>query len=140
VAGAQVEAGRAELAFEAAALRETAEAVERALGLLGRTVPRRPITFYLLTAWEGLIQVLHTYFPRLFVGRRPLSAGAADLLAARLYSRLGYAYWHQRDPIACLWTHLRHLNLAERYPPTRELGQAYSEHGAAMTLLGRFPR
>src|SRR5262249_15738295 len=92
------------------------------------------------TAWEGLIQVLHTYFPRLFVGRRPLSAGAADLLAARLYSRLGYAYWHRRDPSACLWTHLRHLNLAERYPPTRELGQAYSEHGVAMTLLGRFRR
>jgi tetratricopeptide (TPR) repeat protein len=75
----------------------------------------------------------------LFVGRRAISAGAADLLAA-LYSRLGYAYWHQRDPIACLWTHLRHLNLAERYPPTRELGQAYSEHGVAMTLLGRFRR
>jgi len=62
------------------------------------------------------------------------------LLAARLYSRLAYAYWFQRDPIAVLWTHLRHLNLAERYPPTRELAQAYSEHGVAMTLLGRFRR
>src|SRR5262249_9562322 len=139
-ARAQVESRLAELAFERGDLKETAEAVERALCLLGMTVPRRPATSYVRTAWEGLIQVLHTCFPRLFVGRRSLSAGAADLLAARLYSRLGYAYWHQRDPIACLWTHLRHLNLAERYPPTRELGQAYSEHGAAMTLLGRFPR
>jgi tRNA A-37 threonylcarbamoyl transferase component Bud32/tetratricopeptide (TPR) repeat protein len=133
-------AAEAELAFETGDLKETAEAVERALHLLGRTVPPRPITFSLLTAWEGLIQVLHTYLPRLFVGRCPLSAGAADLLATRLYSRLGYAYWFQRDPIAVLWTHLRHLNLAERYPPTRELAQAYSEHGVAMTLLGWFRR
>src|SRR6516162_80313 len=139
-ARAHVESRLAELAFERGDLKETAEAVERALHLLGMTVPRRPITFYLLTAWEGLIQVLHTYFPRLFVARRPLSAGAADLLAARLYSRLSYAYWFQRDPIAVLWTHLRHLNLAERYPPTRELAQAYSQHGPAMTLFGWFRR
>src|SRR5262249_35439787 len=139
-ARAHVEGRLAELAFERGDLKETAEAVERALRLLGRTVPRRPITFYLLTAWEGLIQVLHTYLPRWFVARRPLSAGAADLLAARLYSRLAYAYWFQRDPITVLWTHLRHLNLAERYPPTRELAQAYSEHGPAMTLVGWFRR
>jgi hypothetical protein len=78
--------------------------------------------------------------PRLFVARRPLSAGAADLLAARLYSRLGYAYWFQRDPIAMVWTHLRQLNLAERYPPTRELAQAYSQHGPAMTPFGLLRR
>ena len=34
-----------------------------------------------------------------------------------------------------LWTHLRSLNLAERYPPTPEIAQAYSEHAPAMMLL-----
>src|SRR5439155_10596750 len=40
----------------------------------------------------------------------------------------------------CLWGHLREMNLAERYPPTLELAQAYSEHAPAMTLLPYFSR
>src|SRR5262249_62370959 len=43
-------------------------------------------------------------------------------------------------PSAARCTHLRPPNLPGRSPPTRELGQAYSEHGVAMTLLGRFRR
>jgi tetratricopeptide (TPR) repeat protein len=39
-----------------------------------------------------------------------------------------------------LWTHLRGMNLAERYPPTLELAQAYSEHAPAMTLIPYFGR
>ena len=81
------------------------------------------------------MQVLHTLLPRWFVGRRPLDHPdrERDLLAARLYSRLGHAYWFARGKIPTLWAALRVMNLAERYPPTLELAQAYSDHAPVMT-------
>src|SRR5262249_38282775 len=54
--------------------------------------------------------------------------------------RLAYAYWFGRGRIPSLWAHLREMNLAERYPPTLELAQAYSEHAPAMSLVGYFSR
>jgi two-component system sensor kinase len=61
-------------------------------------------------------------------------------LVAKLYSRLAYAYWFARGATPTLWAHLRELNLAERYPPSRELGQAYANHSAVMTMLPYFKR
>src|SRR5207244_990864 len=84
---------------------------------------------------EVAVQVLHTWAPRLFLARRAPQDAGSDLLVARLHSRLTYAYWCVRGNVPTLWTHLRELNLAERYPPTRELAQAYSEHGPAMSLV-----
>ncbi|HXE73003.1 MAG TPA: ATP-binding protein, partial [Candidatus Nitrosotenuis sp.] len=71
--------------------------------------------------------------------RRP-EPGCEDLAAARLYSRLAYAYWFNRGTWATLWAHMRELNLAERYPGTAELAQACSEHAPAMTMLPWFGR
>jgi hypothetical protein len=62
------------------------------------------------------------------------------LLAARLCTRLAYAYWFERGRLAILWTNLKAMNLAERYPPSPELAQAYSIHAPAMTLLGWYRR
>ena len=67
------------------------------------------------------------------VGRR--RNAIIDLLASRFHGRLGYAWWFERGKLATLWTHLRSLNLAERYPPGPEMAQAYSEHAPAMMLL-----
>ena len=53
----------------------------------------------------------------------------------RFHGRLGYAWWFERGKVATLWTHLRSLNIAERYPPTAELAQAYSKHAPAMMLI-----
>ena len=60
--------------------------------------------------------------------------------AARLSQRLGYAYWFARGRVPSLWAHLRELNLAERYPASPELAQAYSEHAPAMSLIPYFRR
>ncbi len=64
----------------------------------------------------------------------------AEQEALHLHSRLAYAYWFTQGKVPCLWTHLREMNLAERYPPTAELAQAYSEHGPVMTMLPWFHR
>ena len=79
----------------------------------------------------------HTLLPRRLVARRRLEDGEADLLAARIFSRLAYAYWFLRGQVATFWAHLSELNLAERYPPTRELAQACSEHSISVTGLPR---
>ncbi len=109
-----------------------AEALKRALGLLGRRVPRTRGGLAVALVSETLVQALHTWFPRLLVGRRRLEdeSAAADLLAVRLLNRLSFAcFVLGRVPLAMLWAHLRELNLAERYPPTPELGCALAEHG-----------
>ena len=113
--------------------------VEGALRLLGRRVPRRNATFLLGAIWEILVQAGHTLFPRR-LGRRSLSGADRDLLAARLYSRLAYVFWFASGRVPCAWSHLREMNLVERYPPTSELAQAWSEHAPVMTMIPWYKR
>ena len=124
-----------ELAFKRGDVRTAAEAIQEALGMIDRRVPRSRAAVAPLLAREVLVQAAHSLLPRVFVGRRPSEEGRIDLLASRFYGRLGYAWWFERGKLATLWTHLRSLNLAERYPPTPEMAQAYSEHAPAMMLV-----
>ena len=124
-----------ELAFKRGDVRTAAAAIQQALVMIDRRVPRSRAAVAPLLAWEVLVQAAHSLLPHLFVGRRAPEEGGIDLLASRFYGRLGYAWWFERGKLATLWTHLRSLNLAERYPPTPEMAQAYSEHAPAMMLL-----
>src|SRR5439155_20193328 len=74
------------------------------------------------------------------VARRRMEDAGIDLLAARLYSRLAHCYWFRSGRVPCGWAHLREMNLAERYPPSPELAQAYSEHAPGMTMVPYFRR
>ncbi len=140
VTQAKIEGKLGELAFKRGDVKTAGARIERALRLLGRKVPRRTITFAVLAVWEFFVQLLHTLLPFLFVGRRRREAAELELVAVRLYSRLAHLYWFHRGTTAALWAHLREMNLAERYPPTLELAQAYSEHAPAMSLIARFRR
>jgi signal transduction histidine kinase/tetratricopeptide (TPR) repeat protein len=132
---ARIEGKLGELAFKRGDVRTAGTSIERALRILGRRVPGNTGTMVVFLLWEFLVQVAHSALPGVFVGRRPVGSGENDLLAARLHSRLGYAWWFERGKLPTLWTHLRSLNLAERYEPTPELAQAYSEHAPAMMLV-----
>ncbi|MER3423951.1 MAG: protein kinase, partial [Nitrospiraceae bacterium] len=125
-----------ELAFKRGDVRGASEAIERGLQLLGRMVPRRFAAFVALTLWEVLVQTLHSLLPRVFLSRLQLDRAETEMLTIRLYSRLSYAYFFYRGSIPVLWSHLREMNLAERYPSTEELAQAYSEHSV---LVNYFP-
>jgi PAS domain S-box-containing protein len=137
---AQIVGKLGELAFKRGDVRTGSERIERALRLLGRRVPRSNLVFFVLVLWEVLVQILHTLMPRLFLARRSLAGAETELIALRLYSRLAHLYWFHRGTVPALWAHLRGLNRAERYPPTPELAQAYSEHAPGMSLLARFDR
>jgi two-component system sensor kinase len=114
--------------------------LERALRDLGRRVPRSPIGWSLAALKEVLVQALHTLLPRMFVHRRTADGAEREFLAIRMYSRLAYVYWFSAGKIPCAWSHLREMNLAERYPPSLELAQAYSEHAPVMTMVPWYAR
>ena len=137
---AEIEGVLGELAFKQGDMISAAQAIERGLSQLGFTVPRRWGTYAVLVLWEIGVQTLHTWFPRRLVGRQGLDHAERDLLAVRLYSRLARVFWFSRGTIKKFWTHLRELNLVERYVPTLELAQAYSNHAAAMSLVPWFRR
>jgi len=139
-ARAQICGKLGELAFKRGDMESATQSFEQALRLLGRHVPRTMPMFVGLFVWEALVQVGHTLLPSIFVARRKSQPGPDELLSWRLFSRLAHGYWFVRSKICVLWTHLRGLNLAERYPPTLELAQAYSEHAPAMTLVPSFQR
>ena len=138
--GAELDGKLGALAFKQGDIPTAKEHLEGAIARLGRRIPRRPSTQVLWLVWELLVQAAHTLAPRLLVGRRTGDGHEDDRLAMRLHSRLAYLYWFHSGKVLCGWTHLRGLNLAERYQPSAELGQAYSEHAPVMTMLPWYRR
>ncbi|HWA99770.1 MAG TPA: response regulator [Pirellulales bacterium] len=129
-----------ELAFKRGEIENATRLFERALRVLGRYVPRHLPVYFALLCWEALVQTAHTVAPALFVSRRRDPPGPERLLAWRLFSRLAHGYWFVRSKVHVLWTHLRGMNRAEKFAPTLELAQAYSEHAPAMSLIPYFSR
>jgi len=140
LARARIEGQLGELAFKQGDMQLAIEAYERTLRLLGHKVPKWSVLFLLRLVWQTVVQVLHSTLPAVFVGRRKLVEAEKELLVIRLHNRLTYAYFFGRGQIACLGTHLRGMNLAERFPPTPELAHAYSIHAPVMSLVGFYIR
>ncbi|MGE3234710.1 MAG: EAL domain-containing protein, partial [Thermoleophilia bacterium] len=141
LAQAEVDGRLGELFFKRGDVEAAIEAYERGLRLLDQRVPRGMGGFLRQALREVAVQAGHSIAPGAAVGQRdPIPAESREMLAVRLYSRLAYPYWFGRGAVQTLWAHLRGMNLAERYPPTLELAQAYSEHAPVMTVLPWFSR
>ena len=128
-----------ELAFKQGDVPTARHHLEGAMRRLGRRVPTNPLAQVAWLVWELLVQAGHTLLPGLTTGRRK-TPDETTTLAMRLYSRLAYLYWFHSGKVPCAWAHLRGLNLAERYPPSLEVGQAWSEHAPVMTMIPWFGR
>ena len=129
-----------DVAFKQGDQVSAARSLEGALRALGRWVPRSKITMLAAALFESAVQCLHTLLPRLFVDRRAAAGSEREFEAIRIYSRLAHVYWFSVGRIPCAWAHLREMNLAERYPASPELAQAYSEHAPVMTTLPWYSR
>lgn len=110
------------------------EYFELAFSELGYRVPGS-IRHLLSLGKEVFVQLLHTSFPKRFVNRSKKTPDPATRLALKILGRLGHGYWYTKEKSLTLWTHLRAMNWAERYQPTTELAQVYSEHAPAMSLI-----
>jgi eukaryotic-like serine/threonine-protein kinase len=137
---AQVEGKLAELSFKYGDMKTATETTERALRMLGNRVPCWSGTIFCSLCREAIVQALHTLLPTWFLARKSLEGAEKQRLTVRLHNRLAYCYWFGKGKIPCLWSHLRGMNLAEAYPPTPELGQAYSIHAPVMGLVAYFNR
>ena len=135
---AALEGKLGDLAFRQGDVPTARHHLEGAMRRLGRRVPTNPVVQLLWLVWELLVQAGHTLLPRLTTGRR--TADETKTLAMRLYSRLAYLYWFHSGKVPCAWSHLRGMNLAERYRPSLEVGQAWSEHAPVMTMIPWFSR
>ncbi len=115
---------------------------EKALSAMGERLPGNRVSLYCGLAKEGLTQLLHTYFPGHFVGRRRLDSprSAADLFRVRVFDELTITNWFTQPMHMVLWSHLRGLNLGELYPPSQELGRTYAFHAITMTGIPRAQR
>ena len=140
LARAQIQSKLAELSFKRGDKEGATAGFENALRTLGRYVPRSAPMFVAILLWEAVTQLLHTFFPRLFVHRLRRPPNDAEKLTIRLFSLLTHGCWFARSKVQCLCAHLRGLNFAEQFTPTLELANAYSEHAPVMCLIPLFPR
>ena len=140
VAQAALEGRLGDVAFKCGDMGTARSSLESAIRHLDFRVPRTRVGLGFALLWETIVQIAHTILPSRFLGRRSLDGAGRELLAMRLYSRLAYLHWFHSGLVRCGWAHLREMNLAERYPPTPELAQAYSEHGPVMTMIPWFGR
>ena len=111
--------------------------LEKALTALGERPPRNFVSLLMRMSKEGVVQLLHTFLPSRFVGRKGKDSpqGRMDLFRVRLFDDLTITYWFSRSMELVLWSHLRQMNLAERYPPTQEMGKTYSFHAITMSAI-----
>ncbi|MFP5317674.1 MAG: EAL domain-containing protein [Acidimicrobiia bacterium] len=137
---AELEGKLGDVAFKRGNHPRARQHLEGALRQLGRRAPRTTFGFLLLLCKELFVQIAHTVAPRLLTGRRSLEGSEEEFLAIRIYSRLAYVYWFHAGKIPCGWAHLREMNLAERYPATEALAQAYSEHAPVATMIPWYGR
>jgi tetratricopeptide (TPR) repeat protein len=134
---ARVDSKRGWIGYKTGDMDGSSAHFHRALKASGSPVPTNLFRQLLAVSSEGLIQILHTWFPRILTGKRSpdTTAGSLELFRAALQDGLGYPYFFSKGPVPVLWTHLRHMNLAEKYPPGTELGHAYAYHAVVMTAI-----
>ena len=136
IPAARIDGKLGALAFKRGDLRPAGDYLEKALTALGERPPGNyPLTVLHLCK-EAFVQVLHTFFPSL-VGKRNADndAGRTDLLRARLFDAFTMVCWYTRGVELCLWSHLREMNIAERYSPSAEMAKVYSFHSIVMSAL-----
>ncbi len=132
---AQIAGKQGELAFKRGDMEAATVQLEMALRKLSTYVPKRGLAVGALFVVEVCLQVLHSLLPSLFVGRLNRKPDPIERLRLHLHSRYAHACWFARSKFRCLWSHFRTLNQAEKYLPSPELAQAYSDHAPAMSLI-----
>ncbi len=134
VTEAEISLKLGELAFKRDDKDQAVELWESALRKLGGQLPPNWL-MPVCALKEICVQTLHSLFPGRLVRSRNGEGALRDRLIWRLYSRQAYGYWYLKGQLPLLYVHLRGMNLAERFAPTAELAQAYSEHAPAMSLI-----
>lgn len=112
----------------------------QSLEILNFRLPSTRSGVFFACIMEAAVQVLHTCLPRQFVGRLNRLPDEREGLALRLFSGLTHANTNGSNAFQGFLSHLRSVNLAERFLPSPELSVLYMEHIDAMSFLGMMRR
>ncbi|QDV25071.1 ATP-binding protein [Aureliella helgolandensis] len=125
---------RGELYFKRGNKDQAVECFEASLQRLHQPICKNRLQLGWSLAVEGIRQFRKSLFPR-FSGRCDQVPSEQEQMSLSLYSKIAHAYWFTRTKYFTLWAHLRGMNAAESFQPTRFLAQSYSEHAPVMTLI-----
>lgn len=125
---------RGELEFKRGNKEKAVSFFEEAINELGYKIPSGGLNLGIQLGRQVLVQTLHSLLPKWFVNRRS-SCSRTEKLTLQIFSKLAYGYWYTHGKYRTFWAHLAEMNLAELYPPSLELAQAYSEHAPGMSLI-----
>jgi signal transduction histidine kinase/CheY-like chemotaxis protein/predicted ATPase len=137
---ARIQAKQAILWSKRGDIERSTAGVEATLKLLGWKVPKTFLGVAMLLAYEIIVQALHTLLPGRFLHRIQRLPNEQERLAISLCSKLAHFYRLYRKKTHSLWSHLRGLNVAERFLPSSTLAEVYSKHAATVCLTQWFPR
>ena len=140
LAQAQILGRLAEVGRKRGDLEKAIVSYEAALGTLGYPVPNKSWKFNIGMLCETIKQICTTFLPTLLLHRARREPNASERLCITLLSGLCHSYWYARGKPETLWAHFRGLNLGEKFRPSEELANSYSEHAPVMCLLRMFGR
>lgn len=135
VSVARIEGTLAEIAFRRDEVADAFEHVSTALRTLRCPVPARRWSLLPLAVWESLRGLATPAWWRRYRGRRREDLDRR-LLIADLYIRLVYCTWYSAGGTRrVLWSVARHINSAERCPPSSQLAQAHAVYAASLAAV-----
>jgi len=112
------------------------QSFERSLKILGFTLPKSRLLRLALLWKETVVQLMHTTFPRWFLGRLKRLPNDREILALALFRGLTHSYYNGSSGLNCFNLHLKSLNLAERFGESNTLALHYLEHVGGAALFG----
>ena len=132
---AEVFCRRGELLIKRGDMHAALEQFRQGLQAMRVRVPGSQWRISLCLMVEVVRQALHTVFRRWLVHRRRTEPSPQVRLTLRLYSGYSHAAWYCAKLPLLMWAHLRGMNRAERWQPSLELAQVYSDHAPGMILI-----
>ncbi|MCI5222370.1 MAG: hypothetical protein D3924_06795, partial [Candidatus Electrothrix sp. AR4] len=119
--------------FEKGELENSFHVLDQALRFSGIKVPQSKFAVNMSLFREFCVQILHTWFPTLFL-RNKYKENVRSILALRMLNQLykGYSFNDMKKGMYC---HLKSLNLAEKTGPCSELTYCYIMGGIVWSLL-----
>ncbi|MCK4799260.1 MAG: tetratricopeptide repeat protein, partial [Spirochaetes bacterium] len=119
--------------FQKGDTEQSVEYLRKGLKLLGKRIPRAKIGVFFALLREVIVQIFHTYFPRIFL-RKKFKTTEKKMVIVGFLIRLSYILYFV-DQIKTIYITTLYLNITEGIGKCRELAWAYTAHGILLSCL-----
>ncbi|MDD5654287.1 MAG: AAA family ATPase, partial [Candidatus Omnitrophica bacterium] len=136
---AQVLSAMGDTLFAKGELENSVKVLEQALRVLGVAFFSSNIGVILGITKEFFRQMLHTWFPKVFVSDKRIPASGLDIFIVRTYLKLAHIYYCF-DMSRTLYFWLKSLNFTEKKGPSPDLAYNYASGGPTWATFPWFSR